>query len=78
MILRLPLVFRGTAIDPSQLFAKPTQVPKPSKSKTYTVQPGDYLVALAQQFDLDWYNLAVLNDIPYPYVIYPGQVLRLR
>lgn len=44
---------------------------------TYTVQPGDYLAALARQLDTTWQELVELNNIPYPYAIYPGQVLSL-
>jgi uncharacterized protein YvpB/LysM repeat protein len=47
------------------------------RETTYTVQPGDYLVALAVQLDTTWQDLVELNDIPYPYNIYPGQVLNL-
>lgn len=45
--------------------------------ESYTVQPGDYLTALAHRFDVSWQDLAALNGIPYPYVIYPGQELKL-
>jgi LysM repeat protein len=44
----------------------------------YIVQPGEYLVELAQRFGLDWQELAELNGIAYPYVIYAGQELKLR
>jgi len=47
-------------------------------TETYTVQRGDYLFALAREFNLDWMFLADLNGIGYPYLIHPGQVLRLR
>ncbi len=46
--------------------------------ETYTVQRGDYLIALAERFGVDWRELAALNGITYPFVIYPGQELRLR
>jgi uncharacterized protein YvpB len=45
--------------------------------ESYTVQPGDYLIALAKSFDITWNELAELNLIGYPYTIHPGQVLRL-
>jgi LysM repeat protein len=44
---------------------------------TYTVQRGDYVIALARQFGIDWRELVDLNSLPYPYTIYPGQVLQL-
>ena len=75
MILRLPLVYRHANLTP---LAEPDSKPKPDQPKTYTVQPGDYLVALAARFGLDWRYLADLNGISYPYIIYAGQVLLLR
>jgi uncharacterized protein YvpB/LysM repeat protein len=44
---------------------------------TYTVQPGDYLMELAREFDVNWLELAEVNSIGYPYIIYTGQVLHL-
>jgi uncharacterized protein YvpB/LysM repeat protein len=45
--------------------------------RTYTVQPGDYLMQLARNFGISWEELADLNSISYPYHIFAGQVLRL-
>jgi uncharacterized protein YvpB len=42
---------------------------------TYTVQRGDYLTALAERFGTTWSELAAVNNIRYPYTIFPGQVL---
>ncbi len=52
--------------------------PQDEPPETYTVQHGDYLIALAEGFGLDWRDLAALNGIEYPYFIYPGQVLKIR
>jgi uncharacterized protein YvpB len=49
-----------------------------SPPQTYTVRRGDTLAGVARQLGLDWKKLATLNGISYPYVIYTGQVLRLR
>jgi len=46
-------------------------------AESYTVQSGDYLMALALQFGVTWQDLAALNEIPYPYRIYAGQVLKI-
>ena len=51
--------------------------PVDTVADTYTVQPGDFLVALAMQFGISWENLAELNQIGYPFVIYPGQELKI-
>jgi LysM repeat protein len=45
--------------------------------ETYTVQRGDYLIALAERFGISWQELAARNNIRYPYMIYPGQVLEV-
>lgn len=78
VILRLPVIYRRSTSHHTQSSPAPTPIPEPALPETYTVQAGDYLTALARQFNLDWYSLAVLNGIHYPYTIYPGQVLRLR
>jgi uncharacterized protein YvpB len=44
---------------------------------TYTVQRGDYLIALAERFGTHWQELAHINNIAYPYTIFPGQELTL-
>lgn len=47
---------------------------------TYTVKSGDSLSAIAGAVLGDesrWVDIAVLNDIASPYLIYPGQVLQL-
>jgi uncharacterized protein YvpB len=49
-----------------------------SGPETYTVQYGDYLIALADQFGVDWHWLVEVNNIPYPWTIFPGQVLRIK
>ncbi|HEY3343660.1 MAG TPA: LysM peptidoglycan-binding domain-containing protein [Anaerolineaceae bacterium] len=56
----------------------PTAVPASDTGSTYTVQKGDYLIDLARRFGLDWQELAQINALPYPYRLYPGQVLKLR
>ena len=47
------------------------------EGNTYIVQRGDYLVELAKRFGTTWQELAVLNNIAYPYTIYPGQALKV-
>jgi len=44
---------------------------------SYTIKSGDTLYAIAFNFDVDARNLADWNGISSPYVIYPGQTLRL-
>jgi len=44
---------------------------------TYRVSSGDTLYAIAFSYGLDHRDVAAWNGIPSPYVIYPGQSLRL-
>lgn len=43
----------------------------------YRVREGDTLHAIAFKFGLDWREIARLNGISSPYIIYPDQQLRL-
>ena len=53
--------------------------PKPSTPtyKTYTVKSGDTLSGIGQKTGKNWKDIAGLNGIKSPYIIYPGQVLKL-
>lgn len=55
--------------------AKPA--PKPEASDTYTVRDGDTLSAIGRKLGVDWEALAKLNGIKSPYVIKPGQKLKV-
>jgi len=68
-----------TLLPPTELPTPTPGAPPPAIpiSGTYTVQPGDYLVKLARQWGVDWRYLAEINNISYPYSIYPGQVLKV-
>jgi peptidoglycan endopeptidase LytF len=47
-------------------------------SETYhTVQRGETLHEIAKLYDLDFKEIAALNDIPSPYTIHPGQSLQI-
>ncbi|MCA9939001.1 MAG: LysM peptidoglycan-binding domain-containing protein [Anaerolineales bacterium] len=51
--------------------------PSPTGQDGYTVQSGDRLASIAARFGVTWPDLARLNQLTFPYTIYPGQVLRL-
>jgi lysozyme len=86
--VHLPLIYRETgqpqpagappASDASQSSLTPSSTAPPVQPEEYIVRRGDYLVTLAKQLGFDWQVLADLNNIRYPYVIYPGQVLKLK
>lgn len=44
---------------------------------TYVIQPGDTLSGIAKRYGTTYQTLAVLNDIPDPDIIYPGQTIRV-
>ena len=47
------------------------------KRGTYTVVEGDTLSEIALRLDLHWPELARINNLENPDVIFPGQVLNL-
>jgi lipoprotein NlpD len=61
-------------VDRSATSAKP-QKPQPAGGQ-YIVQRGDTLYSIAFRFGWDWKALGARNNIPAPYVIKPGQVIR--
>ena len=46
-------------------------------SSTYTVQAGDTLDSIAAKFSTTYENLAAINHISDPNLIYPGQIIQL-
>lgn len=52
-------------------------VSQPTNGATYTVVSGDTLSGIGAKTGLDWRTIAQANGIVSPYVIYPGQVLKL-
>lgn len=47
------------------------------KFKEYTVVSGDTLSEIGARFGVDWHDIARINDIPNPDLIYPGQVFKI-
>ena len=47
-----------------------------SRPGRYRVRKGDTLYSIAWRYGLDFRTLAAWNRVRYPYVIYPGQILR--
>jgi lipoprotein NlpD len=54
-----------------------THSQQPTPDGYYRVRRGDNLNAIAFKFGLDWREIARLNGISSPYIIYPDQLLRL-
>ena len=60
----------------------PVVEPTPGSSsahsgETYVIQSGEYLYALAKRFGVNWQVLAAHNNIYYPYIVHPGQVIEI-
>lgn len=81
--------FRGTLEDlkaftqpsgspPSQQppVAQPPN-PNPQPVKNYIVRPGDTLGGIAGKFGTTWQNLAKINGLSNPNLIFPGQVITI-
>jgi uncharacterized protein YvpB len=50
---------------------------QPEVQNLYTVQSGDTLADLAAQYDLSWTEIATANQLDYPYLIRPGDVINI-
>lgn len=69
--------------EPSQaVVVQPTAPELPASEQeneqTYTVQAGDTLSGIAQRYGTTYQQLAQLNGIANPNLIYPGQVLKIQ
>jgi LysM repeat protein len=60
-------------IYPGQLLEIPEEPVPPEKGFYYIVQPGDTLYRIAQRYNVSLTELIRVNQIPPPYIIYPGQ-----
>ena len=70
--------FPYIAEEVNKRLGQPAPAPTPSPStNTYTVQKGDCLSVIGSKLDVKWQDIATLNGIKSPYVIYVGQVLKI-
>jgi LysM repeat protein len=51
--------------------------PSESEYRTYTVKSGDTLSEIAAGYGVDWHEMATLNNLENPDLIYPGQVFKV-
>jgi LysM repeat protein len=73
--------------EPAAALATSTPVPAvveatpvplaPTGEQIHTVQPGERLFSIARLYNVNPYAIAQLNAIPAPYLIYPGQKLKI-
>jgi len=55
----------------------PTSTPVPGAGTTYVVKAGDRLFSIGRQFGVNPYSIAQANDIKPPYIIHPGDTLKI-
>lgn len=67
----------GTARPAAPAAAPAARVSQPKYGATYVVQRGETVYRIATQNGITPLDLALWNNIPPPYTIYPGQRLRL-
>jgi lipoprotein NlpD len=65
----------GGFVSIENKFAGTTKIPKGGE---YRIRQGDTLFGIALQADVDYRKLAQANNIAAPYVIYPGQKIKLK
>ena len=46
--------------------------------KTHTVKRGENISLIAKKHNVKWQDVAKLNNIHFPWIIYPGQVLKIQ
>ncbi len=69
---------------PEQPTPQPTAQPQPTAAVVtaqgniaYTVKLGETLFSIGRLYNVNPYSIAAANNIPYPYIIYPGQQLTI-
>jgi len=68
---------RAKVISRESSVAQPKKRHTGSRPDRYRVKKGDTLYSIAWRYGLDGRSLATWNRIRSPYIIYPGQTLRL-
>lgn len=56
---------------------EPHKLDREPEHRTYTVKTGDTLSEIGQRFGVSYMEIARLNDIKNPDLIYPGQVFKI-
>jgi len=70
------VVVVSTAVPPTPV--PPTLAPlSPTGERIHTVQSGERLFSIARLYNVNPYAIAQINAIPAPYLIYPGQQLKI-
>ena len=71
-----PSIIKGISTNIPTQKTEPTQ--QAQTTNTYTVKPGDTLSGIASKYGTTYQELARINNIADPNLIYPGQVLQIN
>ena len=55
----------------------PAPAPAEPEYRTYTVKSGDTLSEIAASYGVNWHEMAELNNLENPDLIFPGQVFKV-
>lgn len=55
-----------------------TPTPIPTPVNQVTVKRGDTLLGIVTRHNITWQQIVTLNNLTYPYFIYPGDILLLK
>ena len=82
LIAANPQINANTTLKPGTVLNIPSSsAPIPGATttgqKTYVVKPGENLFRIALNSGTNYQTLAQLNNIPAPYTVFPGQVLKM-
>ena len=82
LIAANPQINPNAVLKPGAVLTIPgSSTPVPGSTttgqKTYVVKGGDNLFRIALNNGTTYQTLAQLNSIPAPYIVFPGQVLKL-
>jgi LysM repeat protein len=81
-----PQVLPTTPVQPEPTVSalQPTPQPQPTAAAVtaqgnilHTVKSGETLFSIGRLYNVNPYAIAAANNIPYPYIIYPGQQLTI-
>lgn len=70
-------VIKILAVSEAQIIAAYLGLTGERPERTYTVVKGDTLSKIGKKFGVKWLDIATLNNIKLPYVIHPGQSIKI-
>ena len=66
-----------TQSNDTQVLGAATRQEALSEFTQYTVQNGDTLFNISQQYNIRWDSIAQINNLAEPYVLHPGEILKI-